>query len=387
MPFGLNPFGEGALPEGVIRHIYVEHVGMYELSATDLLALQRVSPLFYRIFRPYTYRYVNLRTPSDAIAFFSIVKSPRYDILAEAVRSLQLSFNMDPETYEDPGPEIKADLGLWAFQEMNALDWEAFWIHFREGLPKLSLLSTLSLSFSHDDDNILGRLVENGDLIHSLPSSVMKLHLKPVPEEYHHVELVRHFLRFLFLFLTRMQELAGEGPWDHPSWRSYLAQIPHIKEFFVTSPMYIVWPPTQDNLDRDIKYWTRALRRADVAVPSSLRRIILNCGFGDEGASLETWNEAEEEDQVAEAYEDDKSDGHRFLCQLVWERKGKGGKTVWKELDVYFPSHSLREEYLFGEVGREFLFPWIHIDLEKEAKSFRLGQKQHGSRRGNGILY
>ncbi|KAJ7140271.1 hypothetical protein C8R43DRAFT_954989 [Mycena crocata] len=372
MPVGVNPGGESiSVGEDIIRYIYDEHVGIYELSAENITNLLRVSPLFYQIFRPYTYRHVNLRRPSDAIAFFSIVATPAYVVLAAAVQSLQLSFNLDKKTYEGPGPEVQAYLGLWDFEDMTTSTWGVFWTHFRAGMPRLSFLSALSISFSHDDNNVLGRLIKEnkGNLRNSLPPSVRKLHLKPVPEEYGNVDL----------------ELCGEGPWDNTLWRLHLAQIPYIEELFITSPMYIVWPPTQSVVNDDIKQWTAQLRCSNVATSSTLQRIILNCGFGDEGGSVEEWDESVEGAPVADVFEDSKSDGHHFVCQLVWERNA--GSKSWKERKVYSPSHSLREEYLFGDSGREFLLPWIHIDLAYATKEWREWQQSQSRFMGNGTVY
>ncbi|KAJ7156479.1 hypothetical protein C8R43DRAFT_949345 [Mycena crocata] len=229
MPVGVNPGGESiSVGEDIIQYIYNEHVSIYELSTKNITNFQQLLPLFYQIFRPYTYHHVNLRRPSDAIAFFSVVATLGYVVLANAVQSLQLSFNLNKKTYKGPGPEVQAYLGLWDFEDMTTSTWGAFWTHFRAGMSHLSFLSALSISFSHDDNNVLGRLIKEnkGNLCNSLPpSSVVDDDIKQWTAQLRRSNMATSSTLRSFLNCGFGDEGGSVKEWDEPMEGAPVAEV------------------------------------------------------------------------------------------------------------------------------------------------------------------
>lgn len=155
------------------------------------------------------------------------------------------------------------------------------------------------------------------------------------------------------------------GPWDTTFWRLTISQIPHIRQLFVTTPLYVVWPPTQDQLELTMAEWTAQLRRPKVTSP--LEEIIINSAFGDDTELLEQSGSVEGEANVADVFHlQDVADG--VGVQTVWRRKTR---REWEEVKVQAPSDSNREEYLFGPEDCNFLSPWLLVDEVAEAKEWR----------------
>ncbi|KAJ7218165.1 hypothetical protein C8J57DRAFT_1254837 [Mycena rebaudengoi] len=74
-----------------------------------------------------------------------------------------------------------------------------------------------------------------------------------------------------------------QGPWCSTWWRLTLAEVPHFAHLIITTPLYVVWPPTSQQMTKIFHQWTAQLRKAKVASSSSLRTITINCAFEDEG--------------------------------------------------------------------------------------------------------
>jgi hypothetical protein len=57
---------------------------------------------------------------------------------------------------------------------------QGFWLGFRSQLPRMTALQNLSITYSHQDEDCLHRILDHGNLAALLPPSVQTLHLKPL---------------------------------------------------------------------------------------------------------------------------------------------------------------------------------------------------------------
>ncbi|KAJ7255689.1 hypothetical protein C8J57DRAFT_1517981 [Mycena rebaudengoi] len=195
------------------------------------------------------YRHVNLKSERKALIFWSTLGS-RQD-LADTVETLQLSFSL-----EETG--------------------EGFWHGLRQHLPQMTKLTNFSLSYSLGDDDCLYRLIDKGDLAHTLPSTVDTLHLKP---DYEKLQEACLFHRAV-LWEENFPE--DQGPWWSTFWRLTLSQIPSFTHLIITTPVYIIWPPTHERMQNVFHQWTAQLRCSNSA-HSSLCTITINSAYEDEG--------------------------------------------------------------------------------------------------------
>ncbi|KAJ7673143.1 hypothetical protein DFH06DRAFT_1174620 [Mycena polygramma] len=357
-----------------ILHDYVDI--KKDFTRKNVADLQYLCNDFCAIFRPYMYRHVNLRTPKDAITFFTTLHRRPY--LAPCVLSLQFTFSLDP--YGDVPAEVWR--GVHPYPVPSRSDWKLFWFRFRQALPSMTNLSSLAVSFSHDDDAMLFRLIRRGRVADSLPSSLKILHLRPIPDQYYDPD----------------KDLLDEGPWDKPAWRLHITQIPHIETLILTTPLYVVWPPSQEGLDETLAAWTAQFKHH---TSSSLSKIIINFGL-NEGAHIENWEAGLDEDSDEEEHDEDDDEelmpprrvaynlcetrfvGGSLGPQVVWVRVGK---KSWKEFNIHTYSNSNRQEYLFGSEGSKWGNAWLLVDAEDVAKVWRANQDFHCRMPGLGNFY
>ncbi|KAJ7211555.1 hypothetical protein C8J57DRAFT_1539486 [Mycena rebaudengoi] len=302
------------LTEDLWHLVFREFTGIWQLSPRTIEELQTLSLLFKTIFQPYIYRHVNLRTPWHAVAFFRTLAT-RAD-LAPEIRTLQLSFELCDCSND-------------------------FWQGFRGQLPRMTALENLSLAYSHLDDDCLHRLLETGKLGDLLPPSAKTLHLKPVYQDIY--EGGRGFPD-------------DRGPWCSTLWRLTLAQIPHFSHFIVTTPVYIVWPPTSPRLTTVFAEWTAQLRKTKHRA-SSLCTITLNSGFEDNGKRTREYrvefgvNKAED----PELGGGDDVEGS-LGTRLQW---GSENGYTWK---MAKPDSTVNVgSYFFGWEGRQWELSWGHL--------------------------
>ncbi|KAJ7730896.1 hypothetical protein DFH07DRAFT_969014 [Mycena maculata] len=333
-----------------------DHYFLVDPDQPDIANLQLVCFDFCAILRPLMYRHVNLCTlPAAKIFFATVVKNEH---LAEAVHTLQLSFDTDPSGVVCSDGDSEGSRS--SEHSMTAIEsevWSTFWTSFRAALGKLIRLDVLSFSYEHSDLYFLQRLIEEGDLGRTLSSTVKRLHLKPIPDDYS----------------LNMEDLLVVCAWDHTSWRAQISRIPHISQLLLTTPCYVVWPPTDEALQICMSEWTSQFRHPECC--SQLKEIIVNSGFGDWGRHIEDFiNEGG--DMPAEVFLEERGVGGAIGTQVVWRRCV--GKR-WKLHEVSEPSNSNRQEYFFGrghDGPEDYNIPWIYIDEEKHGKAWRKNERR-----------
>ncbi|KAJ7809442.1 hypothetical protein B0H13DRAFT_1927915 [Mycena leptocephala] len=337
---------------------------------------------FAKILRPLIYRHVNLRCIEDAISFFATIS--QYPSLAGSVRTLQFSFDMDgnpelgryPYSDDESSSEdgrsidsVDSSTNSSATSVLAQPEHEVtkqFWASFIENIPKLVQLATLSVSYSHSDMHFLHRLLLFGDLKETLPSSVQKMHLKPLPEDYD----------------LEGEDLISTFAWNSAFWRLDISLIPHICTLILTTPSYVIWPPTTSQFKLTIAEWTAQFRHK---TESQLNEIIINFAFNDEGVLVEKWAE-ETGKEVGDVYEDKRAVGGGYGTQIVLCPNSKKKKT-WDSVTIFHSSKSNREEYFFGREGRDYMYPWLYLDEVKAAKKWRKSQSDFSGVPGNFVVY
>ncbi|KAJ6462678.1 hypothetical protein C8R47DRAFT_1158280, partial [Mycena vitilis] len=350
------------------------------LSETQLTCWE-----FCRILQPAMYHHVNLRSFACAISFFTTVSgnTDRHRRLAESVQTLQFSFDLDGDPDDDeldsvPESDSEEELsceegpaGVRTDSRYNSVEADAhdndadtqadtqdddadddvdmdsddepqdfvdipvpvhpvlveFWARFQEALPKLIQLDVFSVCFDHYDPFFLRRLLTYGNLADTLPSSVDKLHLKPLPSQY---------------TLADEDLMLECFAWDLTPWRLDISLIPHIHSLFVTTPSYVVWPPTKRQLKFSMDSWTAQLRCGS---NSDLREIVINSGFGDNGESIDWFLrkklQRHPDFQLLDVFERMRTLGGGLGVQLVWRRsglRGPVGEPIWKLVRVTEPN-------------------------------------------------
>jgi hypothetical protein len=213
----------------------------------SLATVLYVSHEFRDIFQPVMYEHVSLFSFRRAISFFETVSEDCNAHLARSVQTLQFSFalNGDPAEATDNDTDDDTDDESGASDESGAVDQELhdvaeirreeraqeeeqmtvdsagdvntpadvdhsqtsspedsdnsyvfesdlsiqdgvvadFWAALQRAMPKLVNLTTLSISYAHDDPCFL-RFITHGWLESTLPPGLIKLHLKPLPHDY-----------------------------------------------------------------------------------------------------------------------------------------------------------------------------------------------------------
>ncbi|KAJ7080758.1 hypothetical protein B0H15DRAFT_855861 [Mycena belliarum] len=298
-------------------YLFRVHVPIAGLEQDKVRDFQYLSTDFSTIFRPFMYRHVNLLSWRRGISFLSTVIEACNRPLAESTRTLHISFDLGTEPTEN-----------------KAIDVETFWNLWQQALPRLTNLSSLCICFSPTDTHFLRRVYDKGDLRHSLPPTVLRLHLKPLPDEYYGLE-----------------DFLIDGPWDSTEWGLTISLIPHIKQLIVTTPTYIIWPPTEKmcRIARDA--WTAQLRRRNRG--SQLKEIVIESAFGDEAERHRNWEKKNQ----------------RIGSILTGGLDYSGAAWAWHKtshgtwVDTCGTQYvSNREEYFFGLEGAAYYETWYHID-------------------------
>ncbi|KAJ7486070.1 hypothetical protein B0H11DRAFT_1913803 [Mycena galericulata] len=301
-----------ALTADIWDYLFHTHIPVGKLSRFEVVQLQYVSKDFAMFFRPLMYHHVNLLSCSAASIFVTtltkvqstlshVVPTP---VLARCVLSLQISFNLEEDT-----PAHRTFWDLWG-----------------QLLPLLTSLKTLSICYSHDDADCLGRFIRSGRLSQHLPRAVKRLHFKPLCDEF---------------FECSAEDSGSSNPWDSSDWRLSISLIPHIRQLIVTTPTYIVWPPTRERYNTVMNMWTAQLRRGHHT--SQLDEIVIHCASGDEGESLNQW-----EGELGYGIE-----GRHLGANWVWRKQDSG---AWAN-DEYSES-------------------WAYVDLKVSEREFRRSLKR-----------
>ncbi|KAJ7272358.1 hypothetical protein C8J57DRAFT_1507213 [Mycena rebaudengoi] len=289
-----------------------------DLDKDTVDCLQYLGSVFLKLFQPLLYIHVNLTTGNRALQFFQTVLSKPH--LASRVLSIQFTLDLHP-----PPP---------------------FWTGFQALLPTLHNLQSLAFSFGEDDEDALNRIIGDGHLATSIPSNVHTLHLK---------------------FLYKRREFADKsGLWNFSHWRLSVSQIPApIQNFVVSTPTYVIWPPTASQRSSVLLAWTSQMSMARrSATPSTLRCIVINSGFGDEYRLGEYINEWEESLAMGEEVEDedwlapelgggDDMEGY-VGTRIIWE---SANGRQWTVSDPYRAPKGI--SYAFGLENDEWKQTWL----------------------------
>lgn len=163
--------------------------------------------------------------------------------------------------------------------------------------------------------------------------------------------------------MTHSQEDPVLGPWTATNWCLDITLLPHIKQLIVTTPTYIVWPPTARQFDSAKNKWTAQLRRSPGV--SVLQEIVIHSAFADEGDRIRSWEETGGELP-------DVLDGRNLGADWVWRRESR---KEWQMVShtAYF---SNREEYFFGRSEGEYELGWLHIDAEAHGRGWRRSMRK-----------
>ncbi|KAK7012591.1 hypothetical protein R3P38DRAFT_2790246 [Favolaschia claudopus] len=229
---------------------------------------------------------------------------------------------------------------------------QAFWRFFCTVMPTLSSLAVMSISYAHNDPLFLRRIINYGDVRNNtLPASLRTLHLKPLATDY-----------------TRRLQLAGPYAWHDISWRLEISLLPHVETLILSTPSYVFWPPTKANLEFTLAEWTAQMRCNGT---SNLKEIIINSGFGDNGAIGRTWVESRMQNPGFESTDLSllRKLDHFYGVQVVW-LKGEDGNWVQKQ-GPPLQSISNRHEYFFGRSGWKVFAPFMTGDLELRVQQWR----------------
>ncbi|KAJ7805823.1 hypothetical protein B0H14DRAFT_3770234 [Mycena olivaceomarginata] len=317
--------------------------------------------------------------PTRWPAFNTPAEDSHHAALAKRVYNLQFTFdlNTDPETETDyyvsedsdlDGDSEGSDSGVEDSEplapdlpqencaaeldieipgiERDEVDFEnpptveEFWALFAIAMPRLLNLFTFSLSYDHYDENFLRRLIHLGNLAQSFPTSLLTMHLKPLPCHYS---------------ISRL-DLDLEYAWDKPSWRSNISQIPYIRQLILSTPAYVVWPPSAKTFSRTRDEWTEQLGNRS---SSKLRDIVINCSFLDGGLRVMYW--AGNTRMPAEALRLTREIAGGQGFQWVWRLKD----NEWKRVKITRPADSDRAAYCFGPEMSNCYWTWM-LDTELE---------------------
>lgn len=164
------------------------------------------------------------------------------------------------------------------------------------------------------------------------------------------------------------------SPWDSNNWRLALCLLPHVKQFILTTPRYIIWPPTLQQFQTTLNQWTAQIRRSGNR--SQLQEIVVHCASGDEGESFNTW----QEDDGIVAYG---LDGSHLGVNWVWAKQASGKWDFHGETSQFI---SDGEEYLFGPGNNEYEETWFHRDVMQRGKVYRMQMKREKFQVGTKVL-
>lgn len=162
-----------------------------------------------------------------------------------------------------------------------------------------------------------------------------------------------------------------------------IARLPHLKYLKITTPVHVIWPPSDSELKRVCDSWTRELGS------SNLCKIIVDCSYGAEE------NEIGEFDNVGDDIEHGlwwKGLYASYVCLLlVWVKEEKEGK--WVSGGSGQSDHEMEmvkmglEEHRFFEEGSETT-GWLLIDeYQYSLEVWRRMKERQNRRLGNPFLW
>ncbi|KAJ7022635.1 hypothetical protein C8F04DRAFT_1310600 [Mycena alexandri] len=302
------------------------------MERQDLMNLQYICRNWLHQYRPLIYERINLRTYKDAEILFRLTL-PNNKHLLPHIKLLSFGF---PLPQDDT-----ADMPLWTA--------------FRTELHDMINLAIIIVSFTHKDPEPLGQA--NRLLLHGLelPKTLDLLHLRSSAE-----------------FFEDEIQLGDYRPWEGETWRLDLALIPApIKQFVLSTPHYVIWPPTDNQIDLTLNKWTAQWRKGYLpAVRPTLDLITINQGYIDDGSDMGRC--AEYSDFIFkhdlrhshEALENALSEDMGNSCdmegregfRLMWEQN-KDGKWERTDLAWVFAPGAYQA---FGGLNDECDLAWIH---------------------------
>lgn len=227
-----------------------------------------VNKTFRVIIQPFLFCHINIRTMDEALELFELFIQSS-GVLAHAVHTLQISFDLDPAEYQG-NPQLHQVWKVWETCR-----------------PDMFKLQTLTLCFDHSDVKFLLRFIRK-----ALPQKFPKLRtlsLTPLPDQ--RDSQVRNNLDYLWGINGIFQHNPGRrhsgrqdpGAWDHSSWAIALCHqnLADIEHLIVTTPHYPLSPPTLQAATNLCQSWLGGL-----SDDSRFQTIILHSGFVDEGARI-----------------------------------------------------------------------------------------------------
>ncbi|KAJ7163194.1 hypothetical protein C8R46DRAFT_1221981 [Mycena filopes] len=289
---------------------------------TLLKQLVTVNRVFRATLQPLLFRNVNLRCITEAIDFLQIIQGSAH--LSTALRVLQISFDLDPQSFalagtDDGEDEASIDNKLDTRAPLALL--EEFWYLWRTAQPCLEVLKTLTICYDPDDPYFLRRFLKRSQALPGL-----------------------HCLHLAYLegYDPPNQTIGATepdaGPWDSKHWAKALCSpaLFHLKFLVISTSVHPVWPPTEPQLVKRLHEWFGPLPLA-----SRLTTVVLLCGYGDDAIRAE--------DYVAANY-DAEVDGREAedTKPLMGYEEGDCGWPPGVELSFHAP-------VVFGEiVGVDF---------------------------------
>jgi len=249
------------------------------------LELFLVNQLFYNSLAQFFYRNVNLLSFERAVNFLKCLDSHTH--FRTYIQVLRISF------------------------DLSSLDRpQDFWCLWSTHASSMTSLRCLGICFTHTDSQPLGRFFHLGGGATCFPSSLVQLHLLPIQLEYREEDYSDEYSDedteeggsdsdreeggsdnedadddsasdgqpddFSDQDSTAADwtEKKDFGPWESPSWSITLALFPQIHFLIVTTPRYLIWPPTEDVFAAVRQRWTRSLSERH-----QLSKIIIHWGY------------------------------------------------------------------------------------------------------------
>ncbi|KAJ7604525.1 hypothetical protein DFH06DRAFT_1254814 [Mycena polygramma] len=256
--------------------------------------------------RPLLFRHVNLVSFKNTFALFDLFE--QNSKLPLGVRTLQISMDLYPYMADEKDKEaVVEDRDVTKFWEL--------WAVWHRQMPNIH---TLTICFSHNDEDFLDRLMEKAEL--DQMGSLEKLHLRASPEEYLPSEV-------------EDTAVADWGPWDSPTWVSAIARLGNLHHLILSTPYLPFWPPSSDEVNTLHSRWF-----AELPPSAKLITFVLHCGWADDSARLEAFDEENDTPKGLVGFHETRNPsfpptlcmaGDGYTPTLVWTRDA--ATNTWVE--------------------------------------------------------
>ncbi|KAJ7883032.1 hypothetical protein B0H14DRAFT_2565107 [Mycena olivaceomarginata] len=303
-------------------------------SAKSLGALQYTCRQFSHIICPLTYQHVNLISYCRAIRFFKTVSLHGH--LACSVETLQLTFN------------LKGDMEAETDYYVSESDSDHGDASDSGDKDNRHFVQEERLTRAQEE----GKAGDSGDKDHRVQEEGSEKSARLKPEH-----VLSDHNTAMDQDSDTDSDLNIEHTWDKDAWCLHISQIPHIQQLIVTTPAYVVWPPSPN-----LQPYTEPIDR------TVAHRIVLkfkgNCdqlwfgGFGN--------------------------------CAMDWAGDGRMPAADYcvEAGPVYNPAQSNCAAYCFGPDLQNLYSPrWLHVELEKWAAEWYHNQTLIPPHPGFGISY